>query len=394
MAQCYTVIPNNSPNPMLYLPTEFPQDPTLNYLNHAAVSPWPKRTATAVQSFAFENMQIGAENYPKWLDKAQRLRERLAWLINAPSSDDIALIKNTSEGLSFVANGVDWQPGDEIVGIIDDFPSNRMPWETLQNKGVTYRTIDTNASDDPEAALIAATNANTRLMAISSVHFSTGIRLDIAKLAHHCQANNILLCLDAIQSLGAVAFDVQATPVDFLIADGHKWMLGPEGLGIFYVNPALRNQLKLTQYGWAMRADPSDYSTADWQIADTARRFECGSPNMLSIHALEASISLLQEIGFAEIEQRLRHNIQQLRTGLSKIPDCEIRTPNETKRSAGILSFRINGKNSLAMYKMLMQERVICACRGNYVRFSPHFYTSEQVLENALAKLIAIYPKA
>lgn len=368
---------------MLYLPAEFPQDPEVAYLNHAAVAPWPRRTAEAVQQFAFDNMQTGAEGYLSWMEREAELRQRLAWLINAPNSEDIALVKNTSEGLSFVAAGIDWNAGDEIIGIADDFPSNRVVWESLTDQGVTFNPISTNAFDDPESALIDAITSNTRLMAISSVHFATGVRLDLQRLSQACRDKQVLLCVDAIQSLGAIAFDVQATPADFIVADGHKWMLGPEGLGIFYVNPAIRNSLKLTQYGWAMRAKPGDYSTAAWTVADSAKRFECGSPNMLGIHALNASISLLQELGFETIENLLRDNMSKLREALLSLPGCSVRTPETRDRQAGIMAFEIQGQDSATLYSQLMKQRVICANRGGYVRFSPHFYTRLETIERA-----------
>jgi len=368
---------------MLYLPAEFPQDNELCYLNHAAVSPWPKCAAEAVQRFAFENMTCGAEKYPQWMQISQELRERLRWLLNATSVDDIALVKNTSEGLSFVAQGLPWKHGDQVIGIADDFPSNRVVWESLESQGVEFVQVDTNATDDPEAALIDQISEKTRLLAISTVHFATGVRLDLQRLSDACQSSGVLLCLDAIQSLGAIRLDVQATPADFVIADGHKWMLGPEGLAVFYVNPNIREKLKLTQFGWAMRQDPGDYSPGPWEPAHSAKRFEAGSPNMLGIHALHASLGLQQQIGSEEIEQMLRTNIDLLRTSLNSVEDLKLRTPSDSSRSAGILSMRVGGIESDVLWKRLMEKRVICASRGGFLRLSPHFYTRKQVLDRA-----------
>jgi len=368
---------------MLYLPAEFPQDNELCYLNHAAVSPWPKCAAEAVQRFAFENMTCGAEKYPQWMQISQELRERLRWLLNATSVDDIALVKNTSEGLSFVAQGLPWKHGDQVIGIADDFPSNRVVWESLESQGVEFVQVDTNATDDPEAALIDQISEKTRLLAISTVHFATGVRLDLQRLSDACQSSGVLLCLDAIQSLGAIRLDVQATPADFVIADGHKWMLGPEGLAVFYVNPNIREKLKLTQFGWAMRQDPGDYSPGPWEPAHSAKRFEAGSPNMLGIHALHASLGLQQQIGSEEIEQMLRKNIDLLRTSLNSVEDLKLRTPSDSSRSAGILSMRVGGIESDVLWKRLMEKRVICASRGGFLRLSPHFYTRKQVLDRA-----------
>ena len=368
----------------LYLPGEFALDPDICYLNHAAVAPWPKRTALAVERFARENMLRGASDYPRWLELEQRLRERAAWLIGAPSPDDIALLKNTSEGLSFVAGGLDWLPGERIVGIGDDFPSNRVVWESLAARGVHFDKVDVHAAADPEQALIDALRPETRLMAVSSVHFATGLRFDLARLSAACRERGVLLCIDAIQSLGALPFDLREVPADFVVADGHKWMLGPEGLALFYVNPAIRDRLRLLEYGWAMREASGDYGTGSWQIARSARRFECGSPNMLGIHGLEASLSLLEEVGMEAIAGHLYSNVRYLREWLSAIPGMRIITPAPRERHAGILAFAVEGIDSETLYRRLMARQVICACRGGFVRFSTHFHTREATLERTL----------
>ncbi len=369
---------------MLYLPAEFPHETGLCYLNHAAVAPWPRRAAEAVQAFAFENMRRGAADYPAWMAVQQRLRERLARLIQAPSPDDIALVKNTSEGLSLVAGGIDWRAGDRVIGIADDFPSNRVVWESLAPLGVAFDALDIHAGPDPEAVLISAITDKTRLMAVSSVHFATGARLDLGRLSAACREAGVWLCVDAIQSLGALRFDLSVTPADFVVADGHKWMLGPEGLGLFYVDPAIRDQLRLTQFGWAMREDAGDYDPGPWRPAASARRFECGSPNMLGIHALEASLSLLEEVGLDLVEQRLLAAVDHLRQGLEPLSGMEIVTPAARERHAGILAFQVAGQDSEALYRRLMAAGVICACRGGRVRLSPHFYTRNAVMDRAI----------
>ena len=369
---------------MLYLPAEFPQEADLCYLNHAAVAPLPKCSAEAVQGFAFENMTCGAEHYPRWMQVTQELRERLRWLINASSAEDIALVKNTSEGLSFVASGLQWHTGDEIVGIADDFPSNRVVWESLQSQGVKFVQVDTNAASDPESALLEQFTERTRLLAISTVHFATGVRLDIDRLSRACRERGVLLCLDAIQSLGAIHFDLQQTPADFVVADGHKWMLGAEGLGLFYVNPAIRDRLKLTQFGWAMREQASDYTPSPWQPAHSARRFECGTPNMLGIHALHASLGLLQEVGMQAVEEKVHANADFLLEALDTLADVEIRTPGTRERRAGIVSFSVHNRDPDRLWKQLMKSRVICASRGGYLRFSAHFYTRKTMMKMAI----------
>jgi len=166
--------------------SEFPLRDGLVYLNHAAVGVWPRRTADAVKAFAEENMVQGAANYPEWMKIERQLRSRLRSLIHAPSIDDIGLVKNTSEGLSLIAYGLDWQAGDNIISTNQEFPSNRIVWESLKSRGVELRMADISGLD-PEAAIMELADEHTRLLAVSSVQFGTGIRMDLERLGQFCQ---------------------------------------------------------------------------------------------------------------------------------------------------------------------------------------------------------------
>jgi len=368
---------------------EFPLDPGIVYLNHAAVAPWPQRTAEAVQRFAEENAQWGARGYRHWLGVEQQLREQLRLLLNAPHSEDIALLKNTSEGLSVVAHGLDWRDGDNIVTSDEEFPSNRIVWESLQVRGVTLREVSLRRADS-EATLAEAMDKRTRLLAVSSVQYASGRRLDLARLGTACRARGALFCIDAIQSLGALPLDVQAVGADFLAADGHKWLLGPEGLAVFWCRAELREQLQLHQYGWHMVEHAGDYDRRDWQPARSARRFECGSPNMVGIHALHASLSLLLEVGMENVARRVLDNAGFLLEALRRLPQLEVVTPQAEAQRAGIVTFRRRQADTGALWQHLSGQGVICATRGGGIRFSPHFYNHQDDLK-MVVELIAEY---
>lgn len=372
---------------MLYLPSEFPQDPGLCYLNHAAVGPWPRRTAQAVSNFAQQNMTHGAEGYADWLAMEKQLRDRLARLIGAGSPEDIALVKNTSEGLSIISQGLDWKPGDEVIGLARDFCSNQMPWEALADQGVNYLPVDALDQPDPEAALINAMTDKTRLMAISTVHFATGYRFDMQRLLAACRDKGALLSVDAIQSLGALPFGLDEIDADFVVSGGHKWLLSPEGLGFLYCRPELRETLSLHQFGWAMRAEPYGFETETWKPATSARRFEAGTPNMIGIHAMAASLSMFEEVGMDFVQQRLSDNVGFLEGRLRQIPRVEIITPEDPHKRAGILTFRHAGVPAAALHAALMKERVICSPRAGGIRLAPHFYTPEPTLDKAVSQI-------
>ena len=365
---------------------EFPLDPTMCYLNHAAVAPWPRRAAEAVSRFAQENAHQGARDYPRWAKQETHLRHQLKQLINAPSVDDIALVKNTSEALSFVAQGIDWQAGDEIITSDQEFPSNRIPWQALNERGVTLRQIPL-VEEDPEQALIDAMNDKTRLLTISSVQYASGLRMDLKRLGAACRSRHILFCVDAIQTLGALPFDVQSVDCDFAMADGHKWLLGPEGLGVFYCRAAVRDQWQLTQHGWHMVEAMGNYDLDQWQPASSARRFEAGSPNTLAQHALSASLELLLSIGIERVGAQLQQRVAYLTQALETVAGARLLSPQSPARRSGIVTFAIEGVDHQRLYRALMQAGVICAQRGGGIRWSPHFYTTNETLDRAVSQL-------
>jgi len=364
--------------------SEFHISPDIHYLNHAAVSPWPVRTANAVKLFADENVSKGATNYLDWLDVESKLRNQIKELLNAPSVDDISLLKNTSEALSVVACGIDWHDGDNVVITDQEFPSNRIVWEAQARHGVEIRKIDIMTDESPESCLINACDENTRIMSVSSVQYGTGLKHDLVKLGEFCRDNDIYFCVDAIQSIGAYEIDIQAIKADFVMADAHKWMCGPEGIALFYCRADIREKLQLNQYGWHMVEEPGDYTRQTWSPANTARRFECGSPNMLGIHALSASLSLFEEIGMDNVASSILKKTSYLIDKLNKLADIELLTPESEHRRAGIVTFKINGKDMTEIYTRLMNNKVICANRLGGIRFSPHFYTDIEIIDNSL----------
>jgi len=361
---------------------EFRLQDDLIYLNHAAVAPWPHRTCEAISRFAQENMRRGARDYPKWLEVEHRLRESLAELIRAPSPNDIALLKNTSEGLSMVASGIDWRPGDNILSFSGEFPSNRIVWEALRDRDVELRLASLEREPDPEQNLFELWDERTRLIAVSAVQYASGLRIDLERIGAFCQERGILFCVDAIQSLGALPFDLQACQADFVVADGHKWLLAPEGLAVFYCRTELRGQLRLQQYGWHMVEAAGDYNRTDWRPAPTATRFECGSPNMLGIHGLHASLSLLLEVGMQDVSSKILEKTSRL-IDLADEHGLELLSSRVPERRSGIVTFRVPGIDSTLVHRFLASRNLVCAARGGGIRFSPHFYTPDEHLVRA-----------
>jgi len=359
---------------------EFPVNETLCYLNHAAVAPWPRAASEAVAQFAGENMASGAAGYPAWLETESALRSNLAELLNADQSE-IALVKNTSEALSFVAYGIDWQAGDVVVIPDEEFPSNSIVWESLQSKGVVVKKVSVKG-EHPESEILSAIADKPRLISVSAVQYASGIRLDLGRIGEACRKSGVLYCIDAIQAVGALQFDVREYQCDFAMADGHKWLLGPEGLGFFYVKRERMELLSLNEYGWHMIEHPGDYYRKGWEVAKDARRFECGSPNLLAATALKSSTDLLLATGMANVESLICERTAYLADALQK-HDASIITPANSIGRSGIITFGTGEVDPVDAWRQLMAKEVVCMHRGGGIRFSPHFHTPLSVLEKA-----------
>lgn len=372
------------PDPTPTREEEFPILASCLYVNHAAIAPWPARVARAVQDFADEASQQGALGYRHWLARESALRERLAGFIGAESAEDIALLKNTSEGVSVFAAGVPIEPGDNIVIPAGEFPSNRLPWLAQRHRGAEVREVDLPRDGDAEQALLDAVDANTRVLAVSSPHWANGFRLDLERLGAHCRRTGALFFVDAIQHLGMLPMDVQAAHIDGLAADAHKWLLGPEGIAVFHTSARARERLVLQQHGWHMLERPFQFDAPGRAAVAGARRFEAGSPNSLGQAALHAALGLLDEIGMATVERRVLANTEQLAKGLGELDTVRCSIPDRPERRSAIIRFEPLKAPFEEVYGQLKSEGVVAAIRGRGIRLSPHFYQGESDMQAVL----------
>jgi len=366
------------------------QFPTLEqgiYANHAAISPWPMRTADAVAAFALENTRVGPAGYKDWITREHELREHLAILLGADSNKDIAILSNTSEGICNVAFGFPWKAGDSVILPRDEFPSNRLPWLAQRSRGVDVREVEIRRDGEPEAALIEALDDSTRLLAVSSVQYADGLRLDLEQLGAACDDAGILFVVDAIQQLGALPLDVRACRIDCLAAGAHKWLLGPEGIAVFYCRKSAREKLGLNRMGWHMYDYPWNFERDDWTPSESARRFEAGSPNALGQAGMHASLSLILEIGMEQVSSRVLANTGRLSTSLASLPGVLLASPDKMERQSGIVSFGVEGRNVREIYRDLRRAGITSALRAGNIRLSPHFYQDETVIEELLNRV-------
>ncbi len=366
---------------------EFPIRERYAFLNHASVAPIPASTQAAISEFARDAAEEGPVNDAAWLHAMTLARETAGAMINA-EPDDICFVKNTNHGLLIVSNSINWKPGDNVVGLEHEFPANLLPWKNLRHYGVEFRGVPERAdytySIDDIAARI---DDRTRLLAVSWVEYSTGVRNDIEALSQLCRDKGILFCVDAIQGMGVLPVDVKALPVDFMMADGHKWMLAPEGCGILYIKRDLIPQLNDNMAGWCGMKNPQDYDNTDQPYKPNARKFEEGSHNLLAINALGTSLRILQAAGYDYIQERIEATTRLLMQG-ARAKGYTVVTPEPWAQRAGIISLQKDGQNIDAVAKMLLdQHQIVIAARRGFLRVSPHFYNDEEEIERLVRAL-------
>ncbi len=363
-----------------------------HFFNHAGVSPIPKVAADALRTFADEAAR-GAYLDTSWYPDLDRLRALAGRIINA-EPDEIALVKNTSEGISMVANGLDWRRADRIVTAAVEYPANVYPWmEVARSHGAELVMVPEETGADGsrvvplEKILHEAANPRTRLLSLSHVEFASGQRHDVAAIGAFCRARGKLFNVDAIQSIGAVPVDVKGMNIDYLSADGHKWMLGPEGAGIFYCRRELIERTRPLMLGAMNVVNPFAYGSYDYTLKPDAGRFECGSLSLASFLSLKASLELIESIGAANIASRIKLLTDRLISGLIH-RGYNVVSPREGERWSGIVSFDSPAHAHEPIFRALRREhRTEIALREGRLRASPHFYNTEAQIDRLVELL-------
>jgi cysteine desulfurase / selenocysteine lyase len=356
-----------------------------SYLDHAAVAPLCDPAREAISKWANEATEEGDTSWLRWSAEVEKTRSAAASLIGS-QPDEIALVHSTSEGVNLVAEGFPWHSGDNVVTLDNEFPSNLYPWMNQNWRGVETRCVAAGDGRVTVERLLDACDARTRLISVSWVGFLSGWRLDVAKLVDAAHARGILVFLDAIQGLGVFPIDVQQTKVDFLAADGHKWLLGPEGAGIFYLCREHLDLLRPTGVGWHSVTDSSNYTRIHLDFKPSAARFEGGTQNMVGQLGLGASLGLLLELEPKRIAERVLEITDYACERLLSI-GAQIKSPREAEHRSGIVSFELPGQDSLAVKKKCLQRGVVLSCRGGLLRISPHAYVNELDIDRLIEAL-------
>ncbi len=357
---------------------EFPITEKLIYLNHAAVAPLSRPAADAMKWLADDSWRNGAYHYDQWLAAYEGLRAAAARMVNA-TPEEIALLKNTSEGIAVVALGLDWKPGDTIVAFNEEFPSNQYPWRKLESRGVNIKWLSVM---DPLDKIDQAVRG-ARLLAVSFVQFLTGYRANLAALGEICKRHGAIFFVDAIQGLGVFPLDVQTMKIDALAADGHKWLCGPEGCAVLYISRELQDRVEPVEFGWMNVSTAADYASREMKLRNDAARYECGTLNTIGCYGLRAAIEMILEAGVERIGPAVQALADRIDASVRR-KGYEVACERTPLTGAGIVSFRRPGQDPVSMVEKLKDRGICAASRAGWVRMAPHFYISAEEIDRAV----------
>jgi len=354
---------------------EFPVARHWAYFDHAAVSPLPKRSGDVLRGWTEAQERDGVVGWPEWESKLEQIRSAVARLIDA-DSDEIAFVANTTQGIGLVAEGFPWRQGDNVVAAADEFASNIYPWMNLASRGVALRLVESRDSRIWVEDLAQAIDQSTRLLAISHVEFATGFRNDLDAIAELCHARGVALLVDAIQGLGPLQIDVRRTPIDFLAADGHKWLLGPEGAGFLYLRRDWIDRLRPIGVGWHSVVGSYNSPRNEFHLKPSAERWEGGSFNMPGLQCFGASVSLFHELGPEVVSGRILDRAEAAREAASSAGWTVYGSRHSLDRSA-IVVLEKDGVDPGAAARALRRDGVVVSCRRGRLRISPHLYNND-----------------
>lgn len=355
------------------------------YFDHAAVAPLSGPAHQAIARWSEDAVSNGDAFYPPWMEAVETARARAAQLINADTTE-IAFVLNTSGGIGLVAEGFPWEPGDNVVVPDNEFPANQYPWLNLASRGVETRRVRTEGGRIPLEILAQACDSRTRIVSASWVSFSSGWRHDLDQLADLVHRRGALLFLDAIQGLGVFPLDVKRTPVDFLAADGHKWLLGPEGAGIFYLRHEHLARLRPIGVGWNSVVHSRDFQRIELLLKDAAERYEGGSFNVSGILGLGASLELLLRHGAEALSQRVLE-VTDLACQRLAEAGAAIDSVRVDPHRSGIVLFSFPGRDPMALRQQCLKRDVVLGCRAGRLRISPHAYNDASDIDRLIDAL-------
>ncbi len=341
------------------------------YFNHAATGPFSTLLVNAINKVLKEKSERNIDDFNSFKDVAVETKSILASMLNTVP-ERLAFTDNTTNGLNFLAQSIQWKKGDRILLNDIEFPANVYPFLNLKRIGVEVDFVKSDNGKVTADMIIDAIKPGTKLISVSYVQFLSGYRIDLEKIGKHCKDNDIIFSVDAIQALGAVKLDVEKSNIDFLSCGTQKWLLGFQGLAFIYLNEKLQRKIIPANIGWL--SVNNAWNLLDYQIdlKTTADVFQGGTINVLGVYALNASLKLFNDFNFNEVEKRVLENSKYFLTKLASIGINGLLLNCKENELGGIVTIKI--KDPDLVVKKLEQNKIICSQRVGMIRFSPHFY--------------------
>jgi len=364
---------------------QFPVTRNYIYFNHAAIAPFSQIVKRQISECMEQYCEKGIVCNHEFLKVVEYTRELAARLIGAKPSE-IAFIKNTTQGILLAANGIKWKEGDNVLIPEKEFPANVYPWLNLANRGVDVKFIPVKNGRFSAADVYRCMDKRTRALSLSAVSFLNGFKCNLVEIGRLCKDHGILFIVDAIQALGAIEVNVKKSFIDLLSADAHKWLLGPQGIGILYVSEAILESLDVSNLGWKSMSDEENYLKYEIRLKSSAARFEEGTLNILGIVGLKASLEMILGIGIPIVQKRILKLTDLMIQSLVE-RGYIMKSPMDFSERSGILAFCHNVFLTKTIFHGLFQANVVCAQRDGAVRISPHFYNNTTDINGFLKAL-------
>jgi selenocysteine lyase/cysteine desulfurase len=348
------------------------------FLNTATFGQLPLRSSAAARLHFERRERTACTDFLDWFEEMEPLRASLGRLLNAEAAD-IAFIPNASNALSLAISSIDWQSGDEMLTLRNEFPN-----QLYAHAAVGARSIECDWGE-----FESRVNERTRLVLLSTVNWATGLRPDLSVIVPALRRRGIVVYLDGTQSIGALQFDSAAVQPDFLSVDAYKWMISANGAGFLYVHPEMRKRLPPKVIGWRSDHDWRSVNTLHQgppRFAETAEKYEPGMLPFPSLYSMKASLELIEELGPAAIEARVLELAGILRCELTAM-GAEFYPGQPNTLPSQIIAARLPDSDASALAKGLAHEGILISSRYGYLRISPHFYNNEADVETLMHAL-------
>lgn len=365
----------------------FPALKEYNYLNSAAVSPIPTIAIEAVASQLLDVATHGSRHYPEWVETKDRARAIIAKMLNV-ENEQVAFMRNTSDGFATIANGLDWSENDNIVSFEREFPANFYAWRRVRDKfGVDLRLCPEQDGRIDLDEFISLIDENTKLVSISAVQFASGFRADLKTIGEAAKKVDALFAVDIIQAFGTMPLNLPDCHIDIASGASHKWLCSPEGCGILYLSDRARARVEPTLVGWISVGDPWDFLDLEQEYHPNALAWETGTGTSSLFYGLEQSLNLLNTVDVERIENHLEELTDFLCVSLPTDSYKIVSSRKDGEKSQIVCVEPLNGKTSDEIFETLELNNIIVSSRNNKLRIAPHFYNVMEDIENLLENL-------